>query len=166
MNAPLANPSDFSALADCQLAEVRREAGACLDGTIHLALAADQRGGTMSGIIGVAAVVLLVTAAAYGTAAPLTAAFLVTSAGLFGAAILAAWSGRPRSFFVAGYEPRLLAQCGGDIGFMRRCIIADIQNRIDQNRVALDRAARQFVAAMIVAAVSPAAGAAAYFVLG
>jgi len=144
--------------------ELLRQAEECLSGTIQLALAADQRGTTTTGILGAGTVALLAAAATIGDGRPaLLAALLATSAVLFLAALLCAWSSRPTDFYIGGYEPKLLSQCGGDLIWMKRCSTADVQNRISTNRKFLELSSRVFIAAVMIAAFSPFVGIGTYF---
>ncbi len=144
--------------------EILRQGEACLAGTVQLALAADQRGGTMTGILGAGAVALLAAAAAIpNTGNGLTVPFVATAALLFVAALLVAWSARPIDFHVGGYEPRLLCESGTDDPvWLKRFAIADVQMRIDANRQALAAASRWFNAGLCIAGLAPVAGVAAY----
>lgn len=159
----MAAATDFQHMADDAIPELLREGEQCLLGTVQLALAADQRGTTITGVFGAGAVALLAGAATIAEGQQsLLSAFLSAATVLFTAALLTAWSARPVDFYVPGYEPRLLSQCGGDLNWMLRCSSADVQNRIDQNRRVLIRASRHFNAGIILAAVSPFSGIAGY----
>jgi hypothetical protein len=161
-----ASPADFNNVPDEMLGELLREAEECLQGTVQLALAADQRGATMTGIFGAGAVALLAAAATIPeTADRVLGAFLTASIFLFVAALLTAWSARPANFFIGGYEPRFLSQCGGDLAWMQRCTSADVQNRITKNREALEGASRLFSAGVILAGISPFLAIGIYFLM-
>jgi hypothetical protein len=151
-------------IPDDAVEELLRLGTDCLDGTIQLALASDQRGVTLGAFFGAGAVALL---AAAGAAAPgggaLPAPFLVTAALLFFAAVLCAWSARPSNFYVGGYEPDLLAESAADLTWMKRHVISDVQRRVTANRRALRLAGSYTSCGMIVAAIAPFIGIAAYF---
>lgn len=54
---------DFSTIPEGAIEEILRNGEACLEGTIQLAIAADQRATTMAGIFGAGSVALLAVAA-------------------------------------------------------------------------------------------------------
>jgi len=141
------NP-DIAALPEATVMVVHKQAEDCLAGTITLATAADSRATTLTGIFGGAAVALLAASATILAAPqhesyiPLLAAASVGAVFLFIAAILCAYGCRPVEFFVAGYEPKLLAKSATDLTWMLRYVTNDIQVRIDANREALAASAR------------------------
>jgi hypothetical protein len=146
---------DFSTVPPQALAELNRQGEACLQGTVQLAIANDQRAVTLTGMFGAAAGALaaLVGALVAATHEPSLALFWAIGAAaalLFLAAILCAISAKPADFFVNGYEPRLLAQgCAGeDLTPILRAALEDVQNRIDRNRAALVRSARVLTSAL------------------
>jgi hypothetical protein len=157
---------DFSEVPASVINEIVRNGETCLQGTVQLAIAADQRASAMAGIFGAGAVALLATAATVKASnlddPALAWASLVTAAALFVAALLCAWSARPIDFHVAGYEPVKLAKCDGDEIWMKRYASEDIQIRIDANRTALVRGAAIMTKGAIIAAVSPFLGIASY----
>ena len=136
---------DFSHVPDQAVGELYRSGETCLMGTVQLAIAADQRATTMAGIFGAGSVALLAAAATVQTGLQgnpaLVWAALLTALPLFIAGLVCAWSARPADFYVAGYEPRLLAKSVSDDLWMKRYASEDIQIRIDRNRITLERAA-------------------------
>ena len=140
---------ELSGLALEALQELNRQGEACLDGTIRLALASDQRAVTLTGVFGAAATALAALLGAFVTAAhepaaPLLIAIGVASLLFFLLLLACTLSAKPVEFFVGGYEPRLLVRgCSGDDTTpLLRASITDLQCRIDRNRVALERSAR------------------------
>jgi len=134
--------------------EVLRQAETCLDGTIKFALAADQRGTTMTGICGAVAAAFIAAAATLqidGSDHALIMGAYVVAAFLFLAALIFAWSSRPIDFHVAGYEPRHLSRSARDEGWMLVHAATDLQRRINVNQRALEWGASLFKAGMIVA---------------
>jgi hypothetical protein len=154
---------DLSEIPLPSIKELQRQGEACLQGTVQLALAADQRATTLTGIFGAGAVALLAAAATVLAGAhpdlSLVCGAGVTSLFLLGGAISCAWAGRPIDFFVTGYEPRLLAQSATDEVWMLRYAIEDIQTRIDANRRALERSARLLYQGALIAMAAVLAGA-------
>jgi hypothetical protein len=136
---------DLAGIPEASLREMHRQAEACLNGTVQLALAADSRATALTGIFGAGAVALLVMVAAVLTGdnsnLALVCAGSAAAALLFFGALVCAWSARPVDFHVGGYEPRLLAVAAGDEVEMIRGVTENIQTNIDANRAALDKAA-------------------------
>ncbi len=139
---------DFLTVPPQALAELNRQGDSCLQGTMQLAIANDQRAVTLTGMFGAAAGALAALLGALVTAVhepsqALLAAIAAAAVLLFLAAILCAISARPADFFVTGYEPRLLAQgcTGEDLTPIMRATLEDVQNRIDHNRAILARSA-------------------------
>lgn len=138
---------DYTKVSDSAVKEFHRLAEVCLQGTVQLAIAADQRATALTGIFGAAAAGLLITGAnlfAGGHSHPsVIAALGVAILILFIAAICCSQASKPVDFHVAGYEPkRLAASAIADDLTMLRYSAEDIQSRIDANRNALSRAAR------------------------
>jgi hypothetical protein len=149
---------DYRAVPSGALAELNRQGDACLQGTMHLAIANDQRAVMLTGVFGAAAGALVALLGVLFTAAhePSTAfltAIAVAALLLFAASILCAFSARPADFFVTGYEPRFLAQgCDGDdVTSILRATLEDVQKRIDHNRIALVRSGRWLTCGMVIA---------------
>ena len=173
---------DLSHVPDETVDEMMRLAEKTLDDTIQLAIAADQRGMTMAGILGATAIGLFAAAAALTTpvtAPPVTAALtatdtfdhaltialLVTGLGLFAASLFCAWSARPIDFYIGGYEPRLLVDGPTDRFWMPRYVVADLQFRISKNSIALASAAKRLIVGIAIAAAAPLAGISAYAIV-
>jgi hypothetical protein len=139
---------DLSAIAPETIGELHRQAEACLDGTVQVALAADMRATTLAGIFGGGSVALLAGAAtivasgAYDKFHPLLVSALIVAGAWFVAAMLCAWAGRPSNFHLGGYEPRLFEKSATDVTWMLRYATEDMQARIDSNRSALERNAK------------------------
>lgn len=160
---------DLSGIERSELEEIHRQGEACLQGTLQLALAADQRATIMSGIFGAGAVALLGAAAGVlGSATPLTNATPLLVALLSAAAIwivgmvLCALAAQPVKFHVAGYEPKKLAGYAADRTEILRYASEDLQDRINHNRDALDDAGRYFKRGTRVGFAGPVVGVVAY----
>lgn len=160
---------DFSEISKSVIDEVFQNGQTCLQGTVQLAIAADQRATALAGIFIAGAVALLATAATVKASSLDDPAFawasLVTAAVLFLAALISGWSARPIDFHVAGYEPAKLAICDGDDVWMKRYACEDIQVRIDENRSSLERRAKILTRGAIIAALSPILGIASYLMV-
>ena len=147
MKAEGARP-DFSNIPNETIKEFHRQGEVCLQGTVQLAIAADQRATTLTGTLGAAAVALMVATGALvsnPSLLPDTAlvyATLVTALMLFVGAILCAMVARSTDFFVAGYEPKNLAKSAANELWMLRYAAEDVQVRIDGNRRTLDASSR------------------------
>ena len=139
---------NFSNVPDGAVKELHRQAELCLMGTVQLATSVDQRATTTSGILGGGAVALLAASAAMGSAShpifPFIAAAIATAAVLYLGALLCASAARSVDFFVAGYEPRLLAPAASDENSILRYAAEDLQIRINRNRLSLARSSRLF----------------------
>ena len=139
---------DLSAIPAETIGELHRQAEACLDGTVQVAIAADTRATTLAGIFGGGSVALLAGAATIVAGGnpdkfhALLVSALVAAGAWFVAAMLCAWSGKPRDFFLGGYEPRLFAKSATDVTWMLRYATEDMQVRIDHNRTTLASNAR------------------------
>jgi hypothetical protein len=135
--------------------ELHRQAETCLAGTVPLAIAADQRATTMMGIFGAGAVALLAAIATVLAAATPNVPFIGgaggTAALLFTAALIAAMAAAPIDFHVGGYEPKRIVRSAGDLAWMLRYAIKDMQDRIDVNREVLERSAHLLRVAMAFA---------------
>jgi hypothetical protein len=160
---------DLSSVSDDLIEDVLKQADQFLRGSVQLAIAADQRATTLTGIFGAGAVALLAAAAtllAAGNHSPM----LVSAAGvstffLFLASLCSAWAARPIDFYVAGYEPRLLAPgATGERVWMLRCIAEDSQTRIAKNRKSLERGAGVLRVAMLLGLGAVPAGVIAFLV--
>jgi len=141
----LARP-DFSNIPADAIKELHRQGEICLQSTMQLALAADQRATTLTGIMGAGAVALLAATATMISSAHPSAALIGTGAGtatlLFVGALFCAWAAQPLDFFVAGYEPRRMAPAARDETWILRYATEDMQIRIDSNRASLVHASR------------------------
>lgn len=158
---------DWDNVTDESIREIHRQGQSCLDGTVTLALAADQRATTLCGVFGAGAVALLAAAASVLASdhprMPLTVAAFVTAGLLFVASLCCAYAARPSAFSVGGYEPRFLIVSGADYLWMLRYASDDLQKRITTNRRALDAAACWTKWGMRVAGAAVVIGAAAFF---
>lgn len=136
---------DFSSIPDSTIEELHRQAETCLAGTVQVALAADARATTLTGILGGGAVALLAGVASiiasdnYDKFHAVLWSALVVAIAWFVGAMSCAWSARPTEFYVGGYEPRLLAQSATDRVWMLRYATEDLQKRIGANRDTLDQ---------------------------
>jgi hypothetical protein len=132
--------------------ELHRQAETCLAGTVQLAIAAAQRATTMAGIFGAGSVALLAAIATVLAATAPNTPFIGgacgTAALLFLAALTSAMAGAPTDFHVGGYEPKRFMRSAGDLAWMRRYAIQDMQDRIDVNREVLARNAHLLRVAM------------------
>lgn len=139
---------DCSAVPDSAIGELHRQGEICLQGTVQLATALDQRATTTSGILGAGALALLTAAAAMSGASRPIVPFIIgattTAVLLFCGALFCAWAARSTDFFVAGYEPRLLVKSASDENWMLRYAVEDIQMRINANRQALEYSSKLF----------------------
>jgi hypothetical protein len=139
---------DCSAVPNEAIGELHRQAEICLQGTLQLATALDQRAITTSGIFAGGALALLTAAAAMSGAArpiiPFVAGAIATATILFLGAFFCARAARSIPFFVAGYEPRLLLKAATDKHWILRYAVEDMQTRIDHNRLALEHSSRLF----------------------
>jgi hypothetical protein len=168
VNGPPSKP-DFSAIPDNAIRELHRQGELCLLGTVQLALAADQRATTLSGILGAGAVALAAaTAGLISGGHPnivLIAPAATTALFLFVGALLCAWSAQPTEFFIGGYEPRYLAVSCTDEVHPLRYAAEDLQMRIDANRGTLERAAVRQTWGRRVAAAAVPAGVIIFFIM-
>ena len=150
---------DFSSVPDCSINELLRLAEKCLEGTIQLALAADQRATTMAGIFGAGSVALLAISATVLAGVtpdkPFINAAIAAAIVLFFAALLCAWAARPVDFYIAGYEPQKLAKSASEPLLMKRFTAEDMQMRIDNNRDVLDRASAMLRMGTALAFIAP-----------
>jgi hypothetical protein len=153
---------DLSSLPESLVEELHKEGVLCLQGTLQLAVAADQRATTLTGVFGAGSVALLAAAATLITAnpsnQPLLWGAIATAIFLLSAALFCAWAGRPVDFFLAGYEPKLLAPAANDRGWMLRYATEDIQMRIDANRRVISRSASTLKLGFLIAVGSVPAG--------
>jgi len=159
---------DCSMVPDNAIGELHRQAEMCLQGTVQLATALDQRATATSGIFGVGALALFTAAAAMSGAAarpivPFIVGAAVTAVLLFCGALFCAWAARSADFFVAGYEPRFLVKAASDEHWMLRYAVEDIQTRIDANRMAQEYSSRLFTWGMRVGLIAVPCGIAAFF---
>jgi hypothetical protein len=136
---------DLSSVPESLVEELHEEGVLCLQGTLQLAVAADQRATTLTGVFGAGSFALLAAAATLLTASqpnqPLLWGASATAVFLLSAALFCAWATRPVNFYLAGYEPKLLTAAANDRGWMLRCATEDIQMRIDSNRRVISRSA-------------------------
>lgn len=146
---------DLSNVAPDAIRELQRQAELCLQGTIQLALAADQRATTLTEVFGAGSVALLAADATLLTApnenAPLIWSGLAASLMLFGGSLFCAWAARSIDFFVAGYEPRLLAPSATEEVWLVRYSTESLQHCINANRRALERSARTVRRGLVLA---------------
>jgi hypothetical protein len=160
---------DFSAIPADAIKELHRQGEICLQGTVQLALAVDQRAITLTGILGAGAVALAAaTVTMISSARPnpaLVGAAAVTALLLFLGAMLCAWAARPSSFHVAGYEPKRMAKSALNDMWILRYATEDAQVRIDSNRLSLERASRALAFGMCIAIAALPLGISAFFAL-
>jgi hypothetical protein len=153
---------DLSSVPDSLVEELHKEGVLCLQGTLQLAVAADQRATTLTGVFGAGSVALLAAAATLLTVSqpnqPLLLGAIATAIFLLSAALFCAWAARPVDFFLVGYEPKLLAPAARDRGWMLRCTTEDIQMRIDANRRVISRSALILKFGFLIAVCSVPAG--------
>ena len=143
---------DLSEISLASVQELHRQAETCLSGTVQLAIAADQRATTMAGIFGAGSVALLAAVATILAAAspnnPFIGGASAMAALFFVAAVTSAMAAAPTDFHVGGYEPKLFVRSAGDLAWMLRYAVQDMQDRIDFNRAVLARSARRLRVAM------------------
>ncbi len=136
---------DFSQVPDCAVNEFYRQAEIYLQSTVQIALAADARASTLTGIFGAATVALLVLAANVANKspidAPLIASVIVGAVFLIIAAVFCAIAARPVEYFIPGYEPKRLYQAASSERHIKLEAASDMQIRIDRNRKTLRSAA-------------------------
>jgi hypothetical protein len=139
---------DCSSVPQAAIGELHRQAEICLQGTVQLAIALDQRATTTSGILGAGALALFAAVASMSMAMRPHIPFIVgastTAVILFFGASVCAWAARAADFFVAGYEPRFLIKAATDKDWKLRYAVEDLQVRINANRLVLERSARLF----------------------
>ncbi len=137
---------DLSEVSLDGVQELHRQAETCLSGTIQFGIAADQRATTLTGIFGAGCVALLAAIATVIAGSSPHKAFVGGAATiatlLFVAAMISAMACAPGDFHVGGYEPKRFARSAGDLAWMLRYAVEDMQVRIDCNRAALERSAR------------------------
>jgi hypothetical protein len=160
---------DFSTIPAEAIKELHRQSEVCLQGTVQLALAVDQRAITLTGILGAGSVALAAaTVTMISSAQPnpaLIGAAAVTALLLFLGAMLCAWAARPSSFHVAGYEPKRMAKSALNDTWILRYATEDAQVRIDSNRLSLQRASRTLALGMCIAIAALPLGFSAFFAL-
>lgn len=162
------NP-DIVSLPEATVASVHKQAEDCLAGTVALAIAADARATTLTGIFGGAAVALLAGGATILAAPdhqafiPLLASVCTGALFLLAAALLSAYACRPVDFFVGGYEPKLLSKSAQDMTWLLKYATNDVQVRIDTNRETLASSARKVNWAMGLALLAVLAGILVFF---
>ncbi len=138
---------DFSNIPPAAAKELCRQGELCLQGTMQFGVAMDQRATTLTGILGASSAALLAVTASLSTSQFHTFALVASTAAmalvLYFGAMLCAWATGPSDFYVAGYEPRLLAKSGTQDTelWMQRYTAEDIQTRIDHNRHKLEKSA-------------------------
>ncbi|SRR5579871_1042641 len=146
---------DLSELPIETVQELHRQAEACLSGTVQLGIAADQRATTLVGVFGAGCVALLAAIATVIAASSPYRPFIggagATAAFLFVAALISAMAGAPSDFHVGGYEPKRFVKSAGDLTWMSRYAVEDMQARIDFNRASLERSAHKIHVAMVFA---------------
>lgn len=145
---PEALDMNLSAVPDDTIGELHRQAEICLQGTVQLATALDQRATTTSGILGAGALALFTAAASMSMAArpfvPFIVGAIIAAATLYFGAMVCAWAARSTDFFVSGYEPRFLIKSASDKHWMMRYAVEDIQMQVDKNRSVQERSSRLF----------------------
>lgn len=156
---------DLSGAERGTIEEIHRQGETCLQGTLQLALAADQRATMMAGIFGAGAVALLGAAAGvFGAATPMTnatpllGALFSTAAVWFVAMVCCALAALPVRFHVTGYEPKNLTNLAHSTEaatWILRYTGEDLQKRIDNNRRALDEAGWYFKSGVLVGLSGP-----------
>jgi hypothetical protein len=160
---------DFSGIPDNAIRELHRQGELCLLGTMQLALAADQRATTHSGIFGAGAVALAAAMAGLISGGHpniiLIVSAAITAFFLFIGALLCAWSAKPTDFFVGGYEPRYLAVSCANEFYALRYATEDLQVRIDANRVTLEKSAGFLAWGRLAAASAVPAGIIAFCIM-
>ncbi len=160
---------DLSAVPDETIKELHRQGELCLQGTVQLAIAADWRATTLTGILGAGSIALIVAGASM-ISNPLShpaliVATLTTALMLFFGALQCARAARSIDYFVAGYEPRLLAQSANDETWMLRFAAEDIQTRITRNRETLARSSRMLTRGRVIAFTAVPIGVAAFVIM-
>jgi hypothetical protein len=152
---------DFHSIHPTAIGEISRQGESCLQGTMQLAVANDQRAVILSGVFGTAAAALAALLAALYTSPNVPpCAFLIAIAVagslLFVASIICAESAKPTDFFVTGYEPRLLAPgfASEDITPALTDMLDDVQRRINHNRAALKHSGRLLTVGVRIAEIA------------
>jgi len=139
---------DFSNVPQDAARELCRQGELCLQGTVQLAIAADQRATTLTGILGAGAIALVAATVSLSVGAKPNVTLIFSAAAtalsLYCGALFCAWAARSADFFVAGYEPRLLHISAPENSelWMQRYSAEDIQMRIDHNRDTLEKSSR------------------------
>ena len=169
MDARTEEKPNFSRVPAEAVKELHRQGELCLQGSLHLAMASDQRATTMVGVLGAATVAVLAMLvpllAAKPLSVPLVCAGAVIALFLFTAAMLCGWSTASGSLFVPGHDPGRLAHRAVDETQLLRSALEDLQARIDHNRLALQRTARRLMCARVFAIFAVPAGMAVYLFL-
>lgn len=154
---------DFSQIPPEAIKELHRQSEICLQGTLQLALAVDQRAITLTGILGAGSIALAAARVTMLSSVhpnpAMVGAAAITALVLFSAALLCAWAARPSSFHVAGYEPKRMAKAALNDIWILRYATEDAQVRIDSNRRSLERASRNLAWGMCVAMIALPVGA-------
>jgi hypothetical protein len=162
---------DFSKVPAAAARELCRQGELCLQGTVQLSMAADQRATTLVGILGGGSAALLAAAISlsinYSDKSPLIVAALVTAFMLFCGAVLCAWASRSTDFHVGGYEPRFLAMSmPQDEEHLMRYVAEDVQTRISFNRDRLKNAAWYLNFGRLIALCAAPIGVVTFFAMG
>jgi hypothetical protein len=157
---------DFSGVSDNIVKEVHRQAELCLQQTVQIAVAADQRASTLTGILGAGAIALLVASgnmlSAQTPKTALVAAAITAAIVLYLAALRCAQAARSTDYFLAGYEPRFWVGATSDEVWMLRFAAEDLQRRIDANRATLEVSSKMLTQGRSIALLAVPAGLAAY----
>jgi hypothetical protein len=160
---------DFSTVPGEAIKELHRQGEMCLQGTVQLAIASDQRASTLTGILGASSVALTVAA---GNAALVPAphvsfaiALGVTALFVLLGTYFCAHAARSIDYHLAGYEPYKLAIASADETWLLRFAAEDVQKRIDFNRKALDGASRDLTIGRWIALLAMPIGVASYFLV-
>ncbi len=124
-----------------------------LEGTVQLAIAADQRAITLTGIFLATAIALVAAASALAQAGQVNLVWIGAPLIFALAGMLEACAARSANFQLGGYEPKLLAKAATSQTIMIRGAINDIQSRIEQNRKSLESGARFANSGLVVAAI-------------
>jgi hypothetical protein len=164
---------DFSKIPAAAAKELCRQGELCLQGTVQLAVAADQRATTLTGILGAGSVALVAATVSLSINSDrkiaLIASAVITALVLYCGALFCAWAARSADFHVAGYEPRLLATSATEDNtelWMQRYAAEDAQARIDHNRRELAKSARYLTWGRRIALCAVPIGAISFFVVG
>jgi hypothetical protein len=160
---------DFSNIPAEAIKELHRQGEVCLHGTVQLAIAADHRATTLTGIMGAGSTALIAGALTRISGAhpdwALVYAGASAAALLFIGALFCAFAAHPCDFFVPGYEPKRMAPSARDETWILRYATEDVQTRIDSNRVSLVRSSKLVTIGMIIALLAVPLGVIIFFII-